>query len=334
MRALALLFLISLCATHACDPAAATERAGGGKDAPSTQPLGIVEAHVDYAHDGLAGALRRDRSWGAGLGLVIVARPHRLRAGQLLDRFSLGFGAELGWVARVPTHSKSSALQPFDIAPTGYLFGGLRAELLGESDRLTIRYAIGATGDRSQARALYDSLGDVGGWSHAAEGEITQNVWLRWERHWLSAMETGNGTHLVDVSSETTTALGELRIAQTFAFTTRIGRLVGPLAGTTRGNATGGLEAVEAYAYATVGVDLVVRDAFIDDPLFNNGPHPYEVSAKAFVPHGTVGVVLEPWRGVRIGYALELRGRDTDVPSGSPTPPTHVIGRLEASVHF
>lgn len=302
----------------------------------STQPLGEVEVGVSLSHDELAGKLRRHRAHGADIGLNVMARPRVWRAGELLDNFSVGLGAHLGWTARVPADVRQSRLQPYDLAPNGYLYGGLRVELLGQVNRLGLRYAIGATGEDSHADSLYHSLGKEGSWDeHAAEGEIAQNLWLTWEHSWFQAMPTSQGTHLVDLFTTTTAALGERRVSQTFALTTRAGWLRGPLPGTTSASGDGWGSNAEAYLHASLGLDLVAHDAMIDGPFFNDEPHPHEVDSRLFVPFATIGVMVRPWRNAAIGYALDLRGADTasrlpETPSNDPS----VTGRFDLELNF
>ncbi len=302
----------------------------------STEPLGEVEVGASFAHDELAGKLRRHRAYGADVGLNVMARPLAWRAGALLDDFSVGIGAHLGWTARLPADARESRLQAYDIAPNGYLYGGFRAELLGEVDRLGLRYAIGATGEDAHGGSLYRSLGDERSWDeHAAEGEIAQNLWFTWQHSWLQAMPTARGSHLADVSTTATTALGERRVSQTFAVTTRAGWLLGPLPGTTtvRGDDWG--SNAEAYVHASLGLDLVAHDAMVDGPFFNDEPHPHQVDSRVFVPFATIGVMVRPWRNAGIGYALDLRGADTEsrLPEAPSTDPS-VTGRFDLELNF
>lgn len=302
----------------------------------STEPLGEVQIGTSFAHDELAGKLRRHRAHGADAVLNVTVRPRAWRAGELLDDFSVGLGAHLGWTARFPTDARQPRPQPHDLAPNGYLYGGFHADLLGREDRLTPRYAIGATGEDSHAGSLYRSLGRENSWGeHVAEGEIAQNLWFTWEHAWLQAMPTSRGTHLVDVTSTATTALGERRVSQTFALETRAGWLLGPMNGTTsvRGDDWG--SNAEAYVHASLGLDLVAHNAMVDGPFFNDEPHPHQVDSRVFVPFATMGVMVRPWRNAGIGYALDLRGADTQsrLPEGPSTDPS-VTGRFDLELNF
>ncbi|MEO0322903.1 MAG: lipid A-modifier LpxR family protein [Myxococcota bacterium] len=301
---------------------------------PTTRPFGEVELSTYAAHDALTGRLRHGRSHGAALRARAVWRPGHWRAGALLDELSLGIGFLGHWSARMPTNAGETQLQPYDLAPSGSLGGGAFVELLGPRDRFTLTYLFGVTGRASRGDALYRTLGETESWSHAAESEVGQNLYLTWERCWLTAMEMRDGAHLVDVATATTTALGELHIAQSLAVTMRVGWMLGPLAGTTRSSGGPWWRSREAYVYATLGVDVVARDAMIDGPLFNDSPHPHETRARPVVPVAVLGFRLRPWRRLSLGYAIELRGRAVDVPASAPTTPAsgHATGRLDVEV--
>ncbi len=296
--------------------------------------FGALELTVEASHDGMAGRLRQDRSHGASLTAGAMWRPEHWRAGILLDGVSLGLGAYGIWSARMPTRADEPELQRNDLAPTGLLGGGLVLELLGHRDRFTLRYLFAATGQAARGRSLYGTLGDTAASAHTAESEIGQNLFVVWERSWLTALELSGGGHLVDVSTNATTAVGELRIAQSLAATARLGWMLGPLVGTTSVPEGRGWRQREAYVYGTFGIDVVARDMAIDGPLFNDAPHPHDVRARPLVPFAIIGFRLRPWRQVAVGYAIELRGRAVDGPAdASPAPAaSHALGRLELQV--
>lgn len=304
--------------------------------APTAEPLGTWSVRTQLSHDALAGRLAHDRRHGAKLVVGAFTWPEAWRAGALLDEYHLGVGVDLGWTARVPNRFGADPM-PYDVAPNGYLYGQLSAALMGEVEQFELRYTIGATGDSSEADRLYGALDDLQSWPNAAEGEVAQNLWFTWRRSWLTSGALLEGAHLVDVYTTAETALGERRLSQSASVTLRLGWLRGRLPGAiSMAGPEGWAGAAEAYVYGRGGLEVVAHDALIDGPFFNDAPHPHEVSSRPLVPVAEIGVVLRPARVATVGFALELRGAEVDVPAAglASAPASHVRGRLDLALWF